>query len=596
MSESQTQIYKFGDFRVEESKRLLINGSGETVTLTPKVFDTLLYLVKNSGKIVEKDELMREIWADSIVEENNLNQNISILRRVFGEKPGEQRFIVTVAGRGYRFVPEVRSSLTSQALNEKEVLSHTSLNNKNSIAVLPFVNISNDPENEYFCDGLAEELLNALAKIKELNVAARTSSFSFKNKNINISEIGSVLKVRTILEGSVRRSGNRLRITAQLINAADGYHLWSERYDRELEDIFEVQDEITLAVTDALKVELLGKERAAVLKRFTNNPQAYELYLKGMYYRWKLEPGEFRKCGDYFHRAVEVDPKFALGYFGLASYYGYGTAWGLLEIQPEEGWKRAEAAWDKVLELDAALPEALIKNATLLVRNRQFAEAGANIANAVEANPKFPEIHHLYSFYLLVIGRFDHAVAEAESALELDPLSLIYSRFLGLCFYFARRYDAAIKQFNLALDLEPNNPSVHEILGEVYLRQEMFSEARAAWQRAAMLEGDDVVTAIFIEAGDNFQKAVRTVAQKRIERLNAKAESNEFVLAIDFVRAYVLLRDPEQAFYWLEKAIQERNVFPLLMNSDPFYDTLRSDSRFQNLMLGVGLTEMNLIQ
>ena len=588
MSDTQTQIFEFDNFRIEESKRALIKGFDETIPLTPKVFDTLLYLVKNNGKIIGKDELMRKIWTDSIVEENNLNQNISILRRIFGEKPGEQRFIVTVAGRGYGFVAEVRSNLMSQAIGGKE-LAADEVANKNSIAVLPFVNMSNDAENEYFCDGLAEELLNALAKIKELNVAARTSSFSFKNKNINISEIGSILKVKTVLEGSVRRAGNRLRITAQLIGVADGYHLWSERYDRELKDIFDVQDEITLAVVDALKVELLGKEKSAILKRFTNNPQAYELYLKGMYYRGKLVPAEFRKCGDYFQRAVDIDPTFALGYFGLASYYGYGTAWGLLPMPPEQGWKRAGSAWDKVLELDAALPEALIKNATKLVRYRQFNEAGADIERAAEANPKFPEIHHLYSFFLLVVGRFDDAIIEAGRALEHDPLSLKYSRFLGLCFYYARRYDEAIGQFNLALDLEPNNPTVHQILGEVFVRKEMFAEALDAWQRAAMIEGDDEVAAIFKRSKDGFRDAVRAAALKRVERLMAKARNNEFVLAIDFVRAYVMLGDKEHAFHWLEKAVEERNVFPLLMNNDPFYDSLRSDSRFQKLLLRIGI-------
>jgi len=211
----------------------------------------------------------------------------------------------------------------------------------NSVAVLPFANMSNDAENDYFCDGLAEELLNALAKIGDLNVAARTSAFSFKGKNTNVSEIGTILNVNTILEGSVRKSDNRLRITVQLVKASNGYHLWSERYDREMKDIFDVQDEITLAVVDALKVKLLGGEKAAVLKRYTDSPQAYEFYLKGIYYRWKLAPEEFGKSLQYFQKAVDADPNFALAYFGLNSYYGYGTAWGLLPMPPEEGWAKA---------------------------------------------------------------------------------------------------------------------------------------------------------------------------------------------------------------------------------------------------------------
>ncbi|MBA4123821.1 MAG: tetratricopeptide repeat protein [Acidobacteria bacterium] len=448
--------------------------------------------------------------------------------------------------------------------------------------------MSNDAENEYFCDGLAEELLNALAKIDDLNVAARTSAFSFKGKGANVSEIGNALNVNTILEGSVRKSGNRLRITVQLVKASNGYHLWSERYDREMRDIFDVQDEITLAVVGALKVKLFGEERAAVLKRYTDNPQAYEFYLKGIYYRWKLTPEEFGKSLKYFEQATAADPNFALAYFGLASYYGYGTAWGLLPTPPEEGWAKAEAAMEKVLELDATLPEVLIGNAFKLVHYREWDEAGTGIERAAEANPKFPEIHHLYSFYLLAVGRFDDAVSEAKRALELDPLSLNYSRFLGICFFFARRHDEAIGQLNQALELEPNNPSVYEILGGVYVQKGMFAEAAAAWQRAMTLEGDDELAAVLDRDKDNFANAAQAIAQKRIERMNAKTASGEFVLAINLARAYLMLGDEDQTFYWLEKAVDERNVFPLLMNSDPFYDRVRSDSRFQDLLRRVG--------
>lgn len=461
-----------------------------------------------------------------------------------------------------------------------------------SIAVLPFANMSADSENEYFCDGLAEELLNALAKIENLNVAARTSAFSFKGKNANVGDIGRVLNVSAVLEGSVRKSGNRARIMVQLVNAADGYHLWSERYDREMKDIFDVQDEITLAVVNALKVKLLGEEKAALLKRYTDNPKAYELYLKGMYYRWKLAPEEFRQCGDYFQQAVKADPTFALAYFGLCSYYGYGTAWGLLTIPPDEGWAQAEAAMEKVLELDATLPEVLIRNAFELVHYRQWGEAGRAIERAANLNPKFPEIHHLYSFYLLAVGQFDDAITESKRALELDPLSLNYSRFLGICFYFARRYDEAVRQFREALELEPNNPSVHEILGEAFAQKKMFGEAVAEWQRTMTLNGDDELTAILSRAyaEADFAAAVHAVARKKVERMSARAESGEFVLAIGFARAYVMLDDKEQAFHWLEKAVEERNVFPLLMNSDPFYDSLRADPRFTNLLRRVGLT------
>jgi serine/threonine protein kinase len=462
---------------------------------------------------------------------------------------------------------------------------------QNSIAVLPFANMSADIENEYFCDGLAEELLNALAKIDDLKVAARTSAFSFKGKNTNVSEIGKALNVKTVLEGSVRRSGRQLRITVQLINSSDGYHLWSERYDLGMKDIFDVQDEITLAVVGALKVKLLGKEKAAVLKRYTANADAYLLYLKGMYYRWRLTPEEFGKCLRYFQQSVDADPSFALGHFGVASYYGYGTAWGLLSLPPEEGWRQAEAAIARVLELDNTMPELHLTMAAFkLVNQRDWDAAGKAIEHAVSLNPKFPEIYHLYSFYLLAAGRFDDAIAAAQRALELDPLSLNYSRFLGICFHFARHYDEAVEQFKQTLELDPNNASVHQALGDAYERLEGYGEAVAEWHRAMTLDGDEELAAILTRAyaEADFLATIQAVAQQKLERMSARADSGEFVLAIGFARAYVLLGDKELALYWLEKACAERNVFPLLMNSDPFYDNVRSDKRFQDLLRLVG--------
>jgi TolB-like protein len=270
VDDPELHIYEFDDFRIDPRARLLLR-RGEPVPLTPRVFDTLLYLVQNHGKVLQKEELMTKIWPDAVVEENNLNQNVSTLRRVFGESRGENRYIVTVPGHGYRFAAHVVENNTEGPSTQSQ----------QTIAVLPFVNISADPENAYFCEGLAEELLNALARLEGIKVAARTSAFVIGDKNKSVNEIAAALGVKSILEGSVRRSGNRLRITAQLVNAADGYQLWSERYDREMRDIFDVQDEITLAVIDALKVQLLGKDKAALLKRYTDNTEAYQLYFEG---------------------------------------------------------------------------------------------------------------------------------------------------------------------------------------------------------------------------------------------------------------------------------------------------------------------------
>jgi tetratricopeptide (TPR) repeat protein len=351
-----------------------------------------------------------------------------------------------------------------------------------------------------------------------------------------------------------------------------------------MQDIFDVQDEITLAIVGALQLRLLGKEKSAILKHHTDNPKAYLFYLKGQYYRWKTAPEEFRKCCDYFERAVNADPSFALGYFGLNSYYGYGSAWGVLA--PEVGWPKAHAALMKALELDDTLPEAHLSLAAfLLVHDRNWAGAEKEIKRVLALNPKLAEIHHLYSFYFLTMGRFDHAIVEGRRALEGDPLSVIYGRSLGMCLYFSRRYDEAVAQYHETLELDQDNISVHELLGDTYERQGRHGEAIAEWQKATALTGDYEFASRLGSAcaeGD-LAKAVCERTRRSVEHANERVRRGEYIPAIEYARAWVRIGDREQAFCWLEKARSERNVFSLLLNSDPFYDDLRADERFEHL-------------
>lgn len=580
MSSPETQIYEFS---LDAAKRLL-RRRGKPVSLTPRVLDTLLYLVQHQGRVLEKEELMRALWPDSFVEENNLTQNISTLRQMFGESRGENRYIVTVPGRGYRFAAEVKTNaghmVTPPAQPDK------------TIAVLAFENMSADPENEYFCDGLAEELLNAFSKIEGLRVAARTSAFSFKGKNVNVREIGKTLGVNTILEGSVRRSGHRLRITAQLIDATNGYHLWSESYDREIEmrDIFDVQDEITLAVVDALKGNLLGAKKGAVLKRQTENTEAYHLYLKGRYYWFKSTPEEFRQSRDYFQRAVEADPSYALGHTGLAYFYGFASSWGMMP--PSEGWPKMEMAIVKAMELDDDLAEVHNGLAALKwIYRRDWVGAEQELKRALELNPNFAEAHNVYGIYLAGKGQLDEAIGECRQALALDPLSLRFNRFLGNWFYFARRYDDAIQQYHQALELDPNNAAVHEDLGDAYEQRGMYPEAVAAWRQGLNLAGDKELAAILdsIYDEEGFPGVVRRMARTKLERLSGKSERGEYVPAIFHARTQLRLGNEEEALRWLEKAGEERNAYSLLIKSDPFYDSLRVDPRFVAILRGINL-------
>ncbi len=282
MADRSPQVYEFGEFRLDRGKRVLMRGDGAPVPLASKTFDTLSYLVEHAGTVLGKDELMRAIWPDTAVEENNLNQNISLLRRVLGEARGDHRYIITVPSRGYQFVAEVRA--VAEAMTQRESTIEA------SIVVLPFVNVGADPELDFFAEGLADELIVALSRLDRVRIVARTSAFSFKGAHQDVRQIAEKLGVNLVLEGSVRKSVRRLRVTADLVNAADGCQVWSERYDREIEmhDMFEVQDQLTHAVVAALRPNLPGAESARLLRHRTYSRAAHELYLKGRFHLFRM--------------------------------------------------------------------------------------------------------------------------------------------------------------------------------------------------------------------------------------------------------------------------------------------------------------------
>jgi TolB-like protein/Tfp pilus assembly protein PilF len=484
-----------------------------------------------------------------------------------------------VPGHGYRFAARVTESVRCDPADAPQ-----------TIAVLPFVNLSADPENAYFCEGLAEELLNALSRVEGIKVAARTSAFAFAGKNTNVNEIGIALGVKSILAGSVRRSGKRLRITAQLANAADGYQLWSERYDLEMRDIFDVQDEITLAVVDALKVRLLGKQKAALLKRFTDNTEAYHLYLKGRYFWFQTTPQEFAKSCDYFQRAVDADPAYALGYFGLASFYGFASSWGMM--RPEEGWPKMEAATMKALQLDDTLAEVHHGLAALRwVYYRNWSAADQAFRQAIALNPNIGAIHSHYSIFLSVVGKLDEAIAEGQRALLLDPLAIRIHRNQAARFYLARRYRDAVRHYTEAAELDPNDDSVCEELGDVYEQMGRRPEAIAEWTKAATLRSDEELLRILrkIDSEAGFVEGVKALARKRLQRLNERVKRGEYVPAAHIARAHLKIGNREQTFYWLEQAQAERNAYPLLLKSDPGYDHLRADPRFTAILKSMNL-------
>jgi adenylate cyclase len=457
-----------------------------------------------------------------------------------------------------------------------------------SVAVLPFANMSAGRENEYFADGIAEELINALTKVEGLRVPARTSSFGFKGKNLSVRAIADSLRVGAVLEGSVRKAGNRIKVTAQLINAADGYHLWSETYERELEDVFAVQDEIARAIVGALKVKLGGDEAGPLVTRATANLEAYSLYLQGRYL-WNQRTAEaLERAVRLFEQAIAKDPRFARAYAGLADSYVLLPYYEGSAV-PKEADAGARRAAETALSLDSTLAEAHTTLAYIKMHQWDWRGAEQSFRQAIRLAPGYAVAHHWYADYLgKATGRFQEALREREIAHSLDPLSRIIATELGLTLYLLRRYDEAIARLKQVLELDPNFAFAHQRLGEVYLRKGLHVEAIAALERAADLglKAHPLIEALlayaYAASGDR-TRAAQIV--RELTRRAARGDIPPFAIAL----AHTGVGDKEQAFAWLDKAAAARDPNLTLRWSSPLLDPLRADPRFTRLLRRMGL-------
>src|SRR6266478_2899679 len=483
--------------------------------------------------------------------------------------------------------PSPTAELKTQIIRPQTTASSET---RNSIAVLPFSNLSADSDNEYFCDGLAEELLNALAKIDHLKVAARTSAFSFKGKNANVSEIGQTLSVKTVLEGSVRRSGNRLRITVQLVNASDGYQLWTERYDREMQDIFDVQDEITLAIVDALKLKLFSEEKAALLKRYTDNTEAYQLYLQGRYCYNKYTPEYFQKGIEYFEQAIELEPEYAPAYAGLG--FCYGALFYFGSAAPQEIVPKYRALTLKALEIDDQLVDAYLSRASIdFYYDWEFGKAESDYQRAIELNPNSPDAHWRYGHFLANCERFDEAIKLGRRAVELDPLSLVVQFFMARIYLLARRPDEGFEQIRKMQELEPNFAGGLTQLGALYLATGQYDEAIEAYKKALALGHFEVAALSYLGATYGMA-GKRDEAHNTLERL-FEVKQSRYVSPFSIARVYSGLGENDKAFEWFEKAFEERSGEMVALKSETLAhlmgDTIIGDDRFQDLVRRVGM-------
>ncbi|HXO85296.1 MAG TPA: hypothetical protein VN803_07205, partial [Gemmatimonadales bacterium] len=458
---------------------------------------------------------------------------------------------------------------------------------EHSIAVLPFVNLSADPENGYFCDGMAEEILNALSAIASLRVASRTSSFVFKGANEDIRAIGEKLRVRTVLEGSVRRADTKLRVTAQLINAADGFHLWSHTYDREMKDVFAVQDEIARAIVNALKVNLGSDPGIVLVEPHTDNLEAYALYMKARYLWRRKSVGALQKGIEYFEQAIALDPCYSLAYAGLADSYVTLGYWNYLP--PKQVFPQARAAAESAVGIDDRLAEAHTSRACVsLLYDWDWPRAEQEFLRAIQLKDSYSTAHFWYACYLWSMGRARESVDQASYAQSLAQLSPVVNANLGWALYFERRYDEAITQCRKALDLDDHALMTYTVLGQVYAAASRYDDAISALQSAVSFSGGAALTSAalgFACGKGGKRREARKILQELQERSTAVYVS-PFCVAL----VHIGLGDKDQALDCLDQAYEERSHWLVYAKGWPLLDDLRSDARFGALLGKVGLT------
>jgi len=524
-------------------------------------------------------------WAFELTPEGLKRTEIADAEFPLGRSPKRAWiFIVTIAGAisvGLFFLGRYTTSRTLSTEQGQPPASAGSLPQK-SIAVLPFDNLSRDPDNAYFAEGIQDEILTRLAKVADLKVISRTSTQKYKSAPDNLRDIAKQLGVLNILEGSVQRAADQVRVTVQLINATTDAHLWAETYDRKLTDIFAVESDVAKTIADTLHAKLTGSEKSAIAKRPTADTEAYELYLKGRFFWNKRTGPDLRKAIAYFNQAIAKDPNYALAYAGLADAYvllpPYGAASAL------ESFPQAEAAAKKALELDDALAEAHTSLAQVLVSyDFDFEGSTREFERAIALNPNYATAHHWYgSGPPLSLGEFDRAIAELKRAQQLDPLSLIINADLGSGFVTARRYDDAIAQLRKTIEMDPHFYYAHWNLGEALELKGQLREAFAEYKKAAELNDDPLVLSLVAQAEAKLGQ--RDDARKILEQLEQLA-TRRYVGNYAFALVHIALGEKEKAIEDLEHAYRDR-VGPdiALLKVDPMLDPLRGDPRFEALV------------
>jgi TolB-like protein/DNA-binding winged helix-turn-helix (wHTH) protein/Tfp pilus assembly protein PilF len=637
---SSAEAIRFGAFEADLRTGEL-RKKGRQIKLQKQPFQVLALLLARPGEMVTREELRQELWpADTFVDfEHGLNKAISKLREALGDDREAPRYIETLPRRGYRFIAPVGSNpalfsnefqkaLTAQPDPSANISPHKQRWKKppivlllgvfvplvlvfgyrltrrharlapaalsgapiRSLAVLPLQNLSGDKDQEYFADGMTDELITDLGQLSALRVISRTSVMHYKQSSETLPplpQIGRELGVDAIVEGTVFRSGNKVRITAQLIDVRNDRHLWARSYERDLRDVIALQDEVARDIADEIRVKLTPQERARMTASHPVNPEAHEAYLKGRYYWNQFTLKGVKKSFSFFQEAIAKDPSYALGYSGLADYYGvsyvrFGT------LARSEACPKAERFARKAVALNGSLAEVHHSlAATLMLCDWDVKDAEFEFKRALQLNPNYAEAHRVYADLLVASGRPEQGVAEAQRAVENDPMSGDINMLLGWVYYMSRHYDQAIQQEMKTIAMDPKRPNTHFILGSVYEKEGQYNLAIREYRKFAELEGANpgespLVASAYARAGN------REEAFRIMDRLN-RSSSKRPGAALGQALVYIALESKQQALTCLDNAFQEHDWFLIEINADPRFDSLRSDPRFQDLIHRIGL-------
>lgn len=576
MTKLAKAVYEFGPFRLDPERYLLLR-DGNTIQLSPKAFEILLFLVTHRGEVLKKDVIIEAIWPDTFVEESNLAQNIFLLRKALGEEKNEHRYIVTLPGVGYRFVAAVNEVASIEAA-ATTVTSPAMA----SIAVLPFKSIDKGDDETFLGPGLADALIMRLSSIRNVKVRPTSAVLKYTGLKDDPLLVGRELNVDALLTGVIQREGENVRVSVQLVSVKDGITLWAEKFDEKFTNIFAIQDSISDQVVHSLELQLSGEERKQIKKSYTDSPEAFQLYLKCRYYWNQRTADGLRKSLEYAQQAIDIEPTYAPAYVGLADSFSLLGAQHSV-LPPRESFPRARAAAQRALEIDPMMAEAYASLGFIeCCYAWDWAAAEKNYLKAIALKPNYPTAHHWYGELLTILGRAGEASGQLQMAQEFDPLSMAINADNAASSYYARQYEKSEAQLCNLLELNSKFVRAQVLLGKVYTQQGKHDQALETLQHALSLSPMDHVTLSTLARTQAVAGKVNE-ARQTLDELKTLA-TRRYLSSGSIALIYASLGETDVAFEWLNKAFENRDIEMIWLKVDPVFDPLRSDTRFADLV------------